>query len=159
MTRENTEIAKHDNPVRREEADFLIFADLAEHGMPGRWEQLWAKRLGETEFQLCCVPFFTYGLALDDRVTTAPSRGREHVVTSIVGRSDHLVYRVWFGDAEDRGDARASVVQGLRRENWLFEWSSENLLAVDVPTERKAEKFVSFLAGYSGRGITWEAGV
>lgn len=137
----------------------MIFADLADYGMSGRWEQLWARRLGETEFQLCCIPFFAYGLALGDRVTTAASRNKEHVVKSVVGRSGHLVYRVWFGDVDDGDDARTLIVQDLRREDWLFEWSSENLLAVDIPTKRQETKFASIVVAHSGRGITWEAGV
>src|SRR5690625_5461577 len=66
----NSKIAVHAHPAWRDKANFMIFADLSESGLSGRWEQLWSRQLSETEFQLCCIPFFTYGLALGDRVTT-----------------------------------------------------------------------------------------
>ena len=39
------EIATHGAPVWKERGNFLIFADLSLAGMPGRWEQLWARQL------------------------------------------------------------------------------------------------------------------
>lgn len=49
-----SEIATHDAPAWQERANFIIFADLSSAGMPGRWEQLWARQLGEARDTLRC---------------------------------------------------------------------------------------------------------
>jgi len=71
------EIATHTEPVLRAEADFLIHAGLAEFGMPGRSEQLWVKKLGGDHFQICCLPFFTYGIAPRDVVFATPGESEQ----------------------------------------------------------------------------------
>jgi hypothetical protein len=62
-------IATHDYPAWRAQANYLIMADLSPWGLQDRWEQLWASQVAEDEFILCCIPFFTYGMALGDRAT------------------------------------------------------------------------------------------
>jgi hypothetical protein len=57
------EVAVHLAPVWRERANCLIFANIAEGGLPKRWEQLWARRVGDARFVLCCIPFFAYDRA------------------------------------------------------------------------------------------------
>jgi len=51
---------QHETPVWRERANFIIGAAL---DAPGKWEQLWARQVGPNRFELCCIPFMTYGLA------------------------------------------------------------------------------------------------
>lgn len=152
------EIAAHEHPALRDEANFMIFADLSTDGMSGRWEQLWARQLGETEFQLCCIPFFTYGLALGDRVITGPSGDKKYVIQSVASKSGHLVYRVWFGEAKNKKQAREDVERYARSRNWHFEWSSENLLAVDISSSQDEGEFLAFLEAQKEQGILVESG-
>jgi hypothetical protein len=63
--------AVHSDPVWRERADFIIGAPVPEEG---RAEQLWARRLGEPLlFEICCIPFFLYDVALGDVIQTDAS--------------------------------------------------------------------------------------
>lgn len=125
-----SQIATHDAPAWRQMANFLIFADLSSSGMVDHWEQLWAQQLSADEFIVCCIPYFTYGLALGDTVRTSPQRGRHYVVETALKRSGRRVLRLWLKNAAD--GTRDSVVRSLERRALLHEWSSENLLAIDI---------------------------
>lgn len=154
----DNEIATHDDPVWRGDANFLIFADLSNEEMPGRWEQLWAHRLGENEFRLCCVPFFAYGLALGDRVATAPRDDKKYVIQSTIAESGHATYRVWFGDAENADATRDMVEMYAKTKRWLFEWSSNNLLAFDIPSGQNEAEIEAFVSEHAHLGIKLESG-
>ena len=59
-----SKIATHPGPVGRERTNFIVQLDLAGHGMPGNFEQCWTRTDDHRLFELCCIPFFTYGLSL-----------------------------------------------------------------------------------------------
>lgn len=126
-----TSIATHENPVGNTEANFLIFADLSQWGIDG-WEQLWAKRTGEDTFTLCCIPYFTYGIALGDTVRAATAKGRDYVISDVCTKGGRRVVRLWLKNATEDGKDR---VDALVREHSLFhEMSSVNLMAIDIPS-------------------------
>ena len=151
-----SQIATHEAPVWKEKANFLIFADLLAAGMAGRWEQLWARQLGEAEFELCCIPYFTYGLALGDAVRTQPSGGRRYVVTEVHARSGRRVLRLWLKKAHARG--REHVLRHLESHSPLHEWSSDNLLAIDVPAGGPDPELSALLADLPRLGVDVEWG-
>jgi hypothetical protein len=130
MTDGRQDIATHAEPAWRDRANFLIFADLSGTGMPGRLEQLWARQLAGDSFELCCIPFFTYGLALGDVVQTTPHGERSYVDNRVTATSGRRVLRVWLAEAD--AEARAIIERYLDETKALNEWSSENLLAIDV---------------------------
>jgi hypothetical protein len=37
------DIAAHANPVGRDRANYIVRLDLAGHGMPGKYEQMWTR--------------------------------------------------------------------------------------------------------------------
>ena len=64
------EVAIHLNPAWRDRANFIAFVSI-ELDEPGeRWEQLWARQIANNLFEICCIPFFAYDLALGDQVDT-----------------------------------------------------------------------------------------
>ena len=83
-------VAIHENPVWRDESDFIIRAYLEENKGRNEWEQLWAKRLDDRRFSLCCIPFFAYNLALGDEVETDGS----YVVEGVVRPSGQFTWRI-----------------------------------------------------------------
>jgi hypothetical protein len=125
----STTIATHDEPAWRSRSDYIIFANLSEWSLDG-WEQLWANRTGD-DFIICCIPFFTYGIALGDTVCVGPSEGRDYVITNVRNKSGHRVARLWLKNAT--AYAREEVEKLLHDETPLCEHSSLNLLAIDVP--------------------------
>ena len=119
-------------------------------------EQLWARHLGDNRFELCCIPFFTYDLALGDIVETAPAAGRTYVVNRVVAPSGRFVFRVWFGET---AHPRDEVAAQLDRLGALLEWSSLNLLAVDARDQHHAQEIAAYLATAEADGkLMFETG-
>lgn len=51
-------------------------AELPEKDRPRRFEQLFAKQIGDDRFEICCTPFFLFDVALGDIVVTSPKGDR-----------------------------------------------------------------------------------
>jgi len=121
------QFSTHDQPVWRERANFIINAPLLEEG---RFEQLWTRQLSENQFEVCCIPFFLYDVALGDTVETAPQDGRQYVLSRVQKRSGRYVFRAFFERTQYR--FRDSTVEALESLGALIEWSSPSLLAIDA---------------------------
>lgn len=141
--------AVHPEPVWRDRANFIIGAPLPEEG---RAEQLWARQAGDHRFELCCIPFFLYDIALGDVVETDSQYNIERVLEP----SGRYVFRVWFGDSYP---PREPIAHKLGAAGALLEWSSANLLAVDAADESLAQKIAGILAEEERAGtLTFETG-
>jgi hypothetical protein len=146
--------AQHDTPVWRERADFIIGARLDE---PGKWEQLWARRLGPNLFELCCIPFLTYGLALGDVVETEAQSGHEYLIARVAEPSGRFAMRVWFLDTSvaDEVAEQATAVGALLE--WRGSWS--RLLALDASDEAMTDALAETLRPYEEAGqLSFETG-
>jgi hypothetical protein len=123
-------ISTHELPVWRDRANYILQADLGEHGLPGRFEQLWAGDLGHGLFELCCLPFFTYGYALGDIVRLESSAGPfQAVLGRVVTRSNRALLRVAFtGPVNRHEELHASLAASGRPH----EWRGAQLVAIDV---------------------------
>lgn len=140
--------ATHRDPVWRERADFIIGAVLDdEQGT----EQLFSRQLGPRRFELCCIPFFTYGLALGDVVETDD----DFTVSGVVQPSGHRTIRVWFGDTFLPRDEFTDSVKSFGVE---AEWSSSNLLAISAPDELTVRRVVDLVEQRTADGLVWEFG-
>jgi hypothetical protein len=132
--------------------------DIAEEGSPRRFEQLWVRQLADTRFELCCIPFFVFDLALGDEVETEPRDGRQYVLARVVAPSGGSTFRAWFGATEYEG-ARVKVVAALKAGGWRFEWYSENLLAIDAADAERAQALADLLAERERLGhLVYETG-
>lgn len=150
------EFVVHQDPVWRERSNFIINADLPEKDQPRRFEQLFAKQVGEDRFEICCIPFFVYDIALGDVVVTSPRGDRKYVVEKVAEPSGRFVFRVWFGDSFQPRDEIAGELRGLGS---LIEWSSRNLLAVDAVDHEHAQLVADFLAEREKAGhLVYETG-
>jgi hypothetical protein len=150
------EVVVHDAPVWRDRSNFVISAALAEADTPHRFEQLFARQVGDDRFELCCIPFFLFDVALGDVVKTAPALGREFLLESVVVPSGRFVFRVWFGDAFH---PRGAIAEQLTELGALLEWGSANLLAVDAEDQEHAQVIADYLAEREREGaLMYEAG-
>jgi hypothetical protein len=146
----------HTEPVWRERSDFIITAALQEADRPKRFEQLFAKRVGDDRFEICCIPFFLFDVALGDIVATSPAEGRKYVLEAVVEPSGRFVFRVWFGESFHSCEAVAEALNGLGA---LLEWSSANLLAVDAADSSHAQVIADYLAVQERAGrLMYETG-
>jgi hypothetical protein len=138
--------------VWRERADFIINAALPE---PGRFEQLWTRQVTADTFEICCIPFFLYDVALGDVVRTAERPGKRYILDRVVSRSGRYVFRVFMKRPEPRGE----VASQLARMDGLLKWSSPSLLAVDTRDVDHAQTVADFLYERSRQGdLIYETG-
>jgi len=145
----------HSRPAWGDRADFLIAAALGpiEGALEWKWEQLWARRISTNRFEVCCIPFFVYGLALGDEVET----NELFVIQRRVRTAGHHTYRAWFTDP----DARIEVHETLTEWGYLVEWrySTGDLIAIDAESEKSAQVLVKYLEDHArAERLIWEIG-
>lgn len=154
--------AAHANPVWRDCANFLIKGRLSpisgENTSSKEWEQLWCRQIAENQFEICCIPFFLYDLALGDVVETGLEGDARYVFQRVLKPSGRYCFRVWFGGSSP-ADSRDEVVEFAAHLGCLTEWSSTNLLAIDADSEVKAQVIADYLSQREKDGsLVYETG-
>jgi len=139
--------------VRRERADFIIDARLPE---ADSFEQLWVRQMSDDLFEMCCIPFFLYDIALGDVVRTQVSGGRRHVFERVEKASGRYVFRAYFGNSMH---ARDETVERLVELGAVTEWSSPIMLAIDAEDVGHAQRIADFLQARTESGhLIYETG-
>ena len=147
--------AVHPQPVWRDSSNFVIAAEVPDGG-DVKTEQLWARQVDDHHFEICCIPFFVYDIALGDLVATSATADRKYVVTHVVKPSGRYVFRVWFGESFHPRDA---IAEELTKLGSLIEWSSPNLMGVDAVDHKHAQLVADLLAEDERAGqLTYETG-
>lgn len=123
-------IATHPNPVSRPVPSFMVRAALESVGEGEGFEQLWTKRVGDDLFELCCIPFFAYNLALGDVVRAEGSSG--YVIDGVERRSGNGVVRVAITRREDVDGVHRKLHQLLGRLGYLSEWYAPGYVTVSL---------------------------
>jgi hypothetical protein len=97
----------------------------------------------ENRFEVCCIPFFLYGIALGDEVQTGLRGEQQYMVQRVAARSGRQVFRAWFTDPACRLD----VADDLNHLGCLMEWRWEgsNLLAIDAESDALAKSVMELL--------------
>lgn len=151
---QHEQFSVHPEPVWRDRSNFIINAPLPE---PGRFEQLWCRQVTDNSFEVCCIPFFLYDVALGDVVETRDDADRQYVMSRVVEPSGRYVFRVHFERPmlQNRGD----TVVRLNKMGALLEWSSPSLLAVDARDAAHGQGIAEFLAERETEGqLIYETG-
>lgn len=152
--REQFEFRDHSEPVWRDRSNFIIHATLPETGY---YEQLWARQISSSKFEVCCIPFFLYDIALGDTVLTEISDDQMHLVKTVSERSGRFVFRAYFAD----GDlAQQNPFEDmLTSVGALLERSSSQLLAIDGRDMEHAEQISNLLQTWEDAGsLQYETG-
>ena len=143
----------HEAPAWRERSNFIVNAKLPEEG---RFEQLWARKISDDTFEVCCIPFFLYDVALGDIVRTKESEGRKYMLDGVVEPSGHYVFRARLGRSSH---SREQIVGRLTELGTVMEWSSATLLAIDALDLIHAQHVADFLHEQAERGqLIYETG-
>ena len=146
--------AQHANPVWRSKSDFIIAADISGPDRMRRWEQLWARRHSEREFEICCIPFFVYDLNLGSVVETDD----EFIVARTVRDSGRFVFRIWF-ERDTSDTVRIDLVQRIEQMGYLHERFSERLMSIDAASLAPAQRLSSLLQAEEQMGrLKFETG-
>ncbi|MEV4562080.1 DUF4265 domain-containing protein [Kitasatospora sp. NPDC049285] len=107
----------------------MAMVDLAPFDLSGMLEQLWLRELEEGEFEVCCIPFYTYGIALGDVVR----KGRADLIESLISKSGRRVLRVFFAEPRPSTDSRSALRNAVDSAGLLSEWNGDRQVAIDVP--------------------------
>lgn len=146
-------IGVHIHPLWRERADSLIYAVARnDPSEPPRLEQLWARRISETCYEICCIPMFAYNIDIGDLVQAKPLKGHIHIIQDIIRFSSWYNLRIYFGDSPL--DIRERTIDMLSKLKGMFlEWGGPNLLAVSTKSAERVRQLVSFLNSYEQQGL------
>jgi hypothetical protein len=123
-----------------------------------RWfEQLWARKIDERKYELCCIPFTTYDYALGDVVDVGPGDDSTYLIHDVIERSGRAVFRVWM--AESAGETWDELQGMLRFRKLLFEFRKPALVAIDVADEVAASDLETELRKFEQAGkLKYERG-
>lgn len=146
------QIAVHREPVWQARADFLVHCDLSHDGMPGRREQLWCRKISESTLEICCIPFFAYGLALGDCVEFRASRDGDLLVGRVTRPSGHWVLRIALSDDTRLETLHTAIHERLVLGGFLHEWHATGYVAVDLQSDDQERQLTSFLGPYFTAG-------
>lgn len=152
-----SKIVVHTNPVWRDRSDFIIAGRIDSDNTQLSMEQLWARQLDDFTFEICCIPFFLYDLALGDVVRTSSSGDDKYVVDSVVRKSGRFVFRVWFSSVTDTSELESYLTQlGALCERRS---PSSQLLAIDAGNDKVAHAVANALQKREEQGeLTYETG-
>ena len=124
-----TAIVSHSTPAWRAKSNFLIRVDIADSGLPETMEQLWTRRIGHLTFEVCCIPFFAYGLALGDTVQC----NSELVLKQRLESGGHNTLRVAIAEFASSHQIHEAIHGWVLATGLLHEWYSPGYLAIDLP--------------------------
>ncbi|NJI60151.1 DUF4265 domain-containing protein [Microbacterium oxydans] len=131
----------------RERSDFIIGIPIDPGNTDVITEQLWARKVSESTFEICCIPFFAYDISLGDVVEVDAS----FEVKRVVERSGRYVFRVHVKDSIS--SVAADVVRSIEAQGGLVEWSSPRLFAVDADNSIKAQEIANLLQQMEEQGL------
>jgi hypothetical protein len=146
----NTKI--HHHPVWRDRADAIVNARVEHAGTREIQESLWAKRLDDNRYEICCIPFFIHDLALGDEVKTALNEAGKLVLQSVVKRSGNETYWIWFNESDDR-EVWDKVYESVARSGCLVEGYNADLIAFNAASEEQAGLVLEALKEASDKGL------
>jgi hypothetical protein len=147
-------IITHSDPVWREQTNFIIRLDLSPHGAPGQYEQIWTRTDDQQLFQICCIPFFTYGISLGDTLQIDPGTGAH----TIRRKSGHRTIRLAFLSdtaAHEQHDQLHDTITG--KLGCLAEFHGPHYAAIDLAEDHQAPALINALTPLKNTGeLTWE---
>jgi hypothetical protein len=151
-------IVTHEDPIWRDRANFIIQGIVEQEGPQTMREQLWARQVEDLRFEICCIPFFLYNIALGDQVITGDFGNKKYVIESRVQRSGRYVFRVWLKSLTTKEELR----NALSDMGCLLEdrGPSSRLLAVDAADRELSQRVADFLQEQEDSGeINYETGL
>ena len=143
----------HEKPAWRARANFILHIKVE----GDRLEQLWSSRINDNRFEICCIPFFAYDLALGDIVETAPELGKQYMVQRVVVPSSHYTFRVWY--KPDDHPSHMLVTERAAELGCPWEWFSGRLMSLDAPDHETAQQLANHLGRLQSEGrLHYETG-
>ncbi len=142
-------IFEHSLPLWEDKGTTVVLAYVTDDEDKNEWEALWARQIRKDHYEICCIPFFAYKIALGDIVRTNSRRA----VVGVAEPSGRSVFRVYFKpefDASTREARIRDVLNGIADLGGEMEFYHEDLLGIDAKNKDIANKVVEFLKEWEG---------
>lgn len=123
----------HANPLWATRADSVVFVDLRKWGLSGV-EELPSHYVGGSFHELCCVPFFSYGLKLGDVVEATPAENDAMFVAKVAKPSNRLNIRLAVRNEKETDAVTRRILGLLAQAECGSEMWQPGYVAADVPT-------------------------
>jgi hypothetical protein len=141
------DVKVHKNPVWRERADHILHGRIEHEGLQEMREQLWVRKIADNRFELCCIPFFLYDLALGDEVET-----EKGIIQRVIKPSGHRTFWIWF-DKSSGSEVRRTIYEKVTGQGCLAEWYSPGLLAFDAESDELGNSVSALLEDETQQGL------
>lgn len=148
-------IATHDEPAARSRTNYILRLSLAADGLPGRYEQVWTRTEDKVNFELCCIPFFTYDLSLGDVVRVTTDDGEYEMVS----KAGHRTIRFAIQGEKLQHEGHESLHASIASAGCLAEFYGHmhGYGAIDIVDERQSESVRALLSPLAEQGLLmWE---
>lgn len=134
--------------------NYMAMIDLAPFELGGMVEQVWLRENEEGGgYEVCCIPFYAYGLALGDVVEKTDS----NTVGTLVSKAGHRVLRVFFAAPPPSADSRSALRVAVESAGLLSEWNVDRHVAIDVPGASAVQPVFAAVQGEIENGTAfWE---
>jgi hypothetical protein len=152
---EDSKIATHESPAARERSNYIIRLDLTADGMDSHYEQMWTRTEDKQFHELCCVPFFTYGLSLGDVLTVTSEDG----AYSVESKGGHRTIRFAVQDDTYAHEQHEELHGRLSKIGVLMEFRghANGYCAIDIANQAQADAVVAMLSPLAQTGVlVWE---
>jgi hypothetical protein len=144
-----------DEPAARSRANYVLRLSLAAGGLPGRYEQVWTRTEDKVSFELCCIPFFAYGLSLGDVIRRTTDDGDYEIVS----KGGHRTIRFAIQDTKFRHEGHDLLHAWVASAGCLAEFRGHMLGhgAIDIVDEHQSETVRAQLIPLAEQGLlVWE---
>jgi hypothetical protein len=131
----------HPAPARRGDQHLMAMVDLAPFGLENKLEQLWLRATSEG-YEICCIPFWPYGMALGDTVAVS----EDNRVTRVIAKSGRFVLRVMFVHPGPSPEFRDRLQDALATADLMYEWDEDRYVALDIPEKSQGQAVYDLLA-------------
>lgn len=142
----------HPEPVWRGDQHLMAMVDLAPFGLVNKLEQLWLREVSDGH-EVCCIPFWVYGMSLGD-VVVVDGANR---VTHIAAKSGRHVLRAMFAQPGPSAEFGSLLRAAFADADLLYEWDGDRYVAIDIPEKSQGQPVYDLLAPevHAGRAF-WE---
>ncbi|CAM5509818.1 hypothetical protein SXANM310S_03746 [Streptomyces xanthochromogenes] len=146
----------HEQPVGRTSTNYIARADLAPFDLDGQVEQLWFKALNDGSYEVACIPFAVYGIALGDVVLL----NNDDYVIEVVRNSWHRTLRLLFTPNVPPADVQRAtdeIKTEIIAADLRSEWNGARHVAVDVPPDAEPTQLLAVMEAAVNAGHAfWE---
>ena len=150
---DDSQIVTHSDPAWRDRTNFIVRLDLAQHGLPGRWEQCWTHTGDQHSYEMCCIPFFAYGISLGDVLHIDADTGAH----SVVRKSGHRTIRIAFLNNEAAHGHHDRIHDALVSSGVLVEFRGQHYASIDIANEAQLAAVLAALTPLlDARDLLWE---